>query len=43
MPLPTTRAVLPALTRFPFTGLFEYFEDFVAQIDAPKLDRLGIG
>jgi hypothetical protein len=43
MPLPTTRAVLPALTRFHFTGLFEYFEDFVAQIDAPQLDRLGIG
>ena len=43
MPLPNTRAVLPALIRFYFDGLSEYFEDFVAQIDAPQLDRLGIG
>ena len=43
MPLPTTCTVLPALTRFHFKGLCEYFEDFVAQIDAPQLDRLGIG
>lgn len=43
MPLPITRAVLPALIRFHFNGLSEYFEDFVAQIDAPQLDRLGIG
>ena len=37
-----TRTVLPALTRFLFDGLFEYFEDFVAQIDAPQLDFLHI-
>jgi hypothetical protein len=43
MPLPITRAVLPALIRFHFDGLSEYFEDFVALIDAPQLNRLGIG
>ena len=37
-----TRSVLPALTGFTFDGLFEYFEDFVAQIDAPQLDCLHI-
>jgi hypothetical protein len=37
-----TRTVLPALTRFFFDGPFEYFEDFVAQIDAPQLDYLHI-
>ena len=40
--LPSTRTVLPALTRFFFDGLFEYLEDFVAQIDAPQLDFLHI-
>ncbi|KAH9160961.1 hypothetical protein EDB89DRAFT_816493 [Lactarius sanguifluus] len=40
--LPTTRIVLPALTTFYFKGLFEYFEDFVAQIDTPQLDCLQI-
>ena len=39
---PTTRAVLPALTRFHFDGFFEYLEYFVAQIDAPQLDCFGI-
>ena len=43
MPLPITCAVFPALTHFHFNGLCEYFEDFVAQIDAPQLYRLGIG
>lgn len=37
-----TRIVLPSLTRFVFDGLFEYFEDFVAHIDAPQLDYLHI-
>jgi hypothetical protein len=37
-----TRTVLPALTRFLFDGLFEYIEDFVAQIDAPQLNYLHI-
>ncbi|KAH9066939.1 hypothetical protein EDB83DRAFT_2519255 [Lactarius deliciosus] len=40
--LPTTRTVLPALVRFLFKGLFEYFEDLVAQIDAPQLVSLRI-
>ncbi|KAH9066935.1 hypothetical protein EDB83DRAFT_2379801 [Lactarius deliciosus] len=40
--LPTTRIVLPALTTFSFKGLSEYFEDFVAQIDAPQLECLQI-
>ncbi|KAH9172988.1 hypothetical protein EDB89DRAFT_1962066 [Lactarius sanguifluus] len=40
--LPTTRAVLPALAHFSFSGFFEYLEHFVAQIDAPQLDCLGI-
>ncbi len=39
---PITRTVLPSLTRFCFDGLFEYFEDLVAQIDAPQLDDLEI-
>jgi hypothetical protein len=39
---PITRTVLPALTLFCFEGLLEYFEDFVAQIDAPQLDSFGI-
>jgi hypothetical protein len=37
-----TRTVLPALTRFLFDGVFEYIEDFVAQIDAPQLNYLHI-
>src|SRR6266702_2986049 len=41
-PPPITRTVLPALTYFHFGGLFKYLEDFVAQIDAPQLDRLRI-
>ncbi len=40
--LPITRTVLPALTRFYFHGHFGYFEDFVAQIDAPRLHCLHI-
>jgi hypothetical protein len=36
-PPPLTRAVLPALTDFDFHGVSEYFEDLVAQIDAPLL------
>ena len=41
-PPPFTRAVLPALTSLYFRGNSEYFEDFLAQIDAPLLKRLGI-
>ncbi|KAH8991642.1 hypothetical protein EDB86DRAFT_2935099 [Lactarius hatsudake] len=40
--LPITQTVLPALVRFYFKGLFEYFEDLVAQIDAPQLLSLRI-
>jgi len=39
---PITRTVLPALTIFYFDGFLEYLEHFVAQIDAPQLDGLGI-
>jgi len=34
---PITRTVLPSLSAFVFDGLFEYLEDFVAQIDTPWL------
>ncbi|KAH9040344.1 hypothetical protein EDB85DRAFT_128608 [Lactarius pseudohatsudake] len=37
-----TRTVLPSLTTFDFDGLFEYLEDFVAQIDTPQLKNLNI-
>lgn len=39
-PPPPTRLVLPALTTFDFRGVSEYLEDFVAQIDAPRLNRV---
>ncbi len=39
---PITRVVLPALTSLYFDGFFEYLEIFVAQIDTPLLDCLGI-
>jgi hypothetical protein len=39
---PQTRAVLPALTRFAFHGLNEYFETLAAQMDTPILKRLSI-
>ncbi len=41
-PPPFTRAVLPALTGLCFRGDSEYFDDFLARIDAPLLNRLGI-
>ena len=41
-PPPSTRSVLPILTRFSFKGVTEYLEDLVAHIDAPRLDRLEI-
>jgi hypothetical protein len=37
-----TRTVFPALTIICFQGPLEYFEDLVAQIDAPQLDYLNI-
>jgi hypothetical protein len=41
-PPPLTRVVLPSLTDFDFHGVSEYLEDFMAQIDAPLLHRVGI-
>ena len=37
-----TRTLLPVLTKLQFHGVVEYFEDLVARIDAPLLDRLHI-
>ena len=37
-PDPSMRVVLPALIEFAFWGHSEYLEDFVAQLDAPRLD-----
>jgi hypothetical protein len=39
-PFPPTHSVLPNLKNFQFKGVIEYFEVFVAQIDAPQLYRL---
>src|SRR6267142_269180 len=41
-PPPRTRMVLPALTQLFFCGVSEYFEDVVAQIDTPVLNRLNV-
>ena len=41
-PPPSTRSVLPILTRFWFKGATEYLEDFVACIDAPRLNDFRI-
>jgi hypothetical protein len=41
-PPPPTRTLLPSLTRMAFKGVNGYFEDIVAQIDAPLLDALTI-
>ena len=37
-----TRSVLLSLTTFGFSGFSEYLEDFVARIDAPRLNHLNI-
>jgi F-box-like len=42
-PPPSTRSVLPSLTRFFFKGVGEYLEDMVARIDVPQIERLSIG
>ena len=39
---PPTRAVLPSLTMLEFEGRKEYFEGFIAGIDAPLLDHLSM-
>ncbi len=36
---PPTRSILPALRRFWFKGTYEYLEDLVAGIDAPRCHR----
>ena len=41
-PPPSSRSVLPILTRFLFKGAAEYLEDLVARIDAPRLNSLRI-
>ena len=41
-PLPITRVILPALTRFQFIGISEYLEDLVAQIDCPELEYIAV-
>jgi hypothetical protein len=40
--LPPTRCVLPVLTSLTFRGGSEYLDQFVAHIDAPRLDYLDI-
>ena len=39
---PSTRSVLPILKYFEFKGVFEYLEDLVTDIDAPRLESLEI-
>ena len=39
---PPKRSILPALRCFLFKGVTEYFEEFVACIDTPQLDRIYI-
>jgi hypothetical protein len=39
-PFAPIRSVLPTLARFQFKGVIEYFEEFVARIDAPQLNWL---
>jgi len=41
-PPPSSRILLPVLTRLTFQGVSEYLEDLVAQIDAPQLQALSI-
>jgi hypothetical protein len=41
-PPPLTRLVIPALTRFQFNGVSEYFDDLVARIDTPRLNKLEV-
>ena len=41
-PPPLTHAALPSLTYLGFSGVSEYFEDFVARIDTPRLTWLNI-
>jgi F-box-like len=40
--LPPTRFILPTLTKFMFGGVYEYLEDLLARIDAPRLHSIRI-
>jgi hypothetical protein len=40
---PPIRVILPALSGFHYKGFSVYLEDFLAQIDAPQLNHVGIG
>jgi hypothetical protein len=42
LPPPSTRTILPALTRLHFKGVTEYLEDLVTQIDVPLLEYISI-
>ena len=39
---PPIRAILPSLTVFYYMGFSEYLEEFLAQIDTPRVDRVEI-
>ena len=41
-PPPSTRSVLPVLTKIQFKGVTEYLEDLVTRIDVPRLNQLNI-
>ncbi|KAH9169289.1 hypothetical protein EDB89DRAFT_2231385 [Lactarius sanguifluus] len=41
-PDPPMRTILPALTAFQYRGYSEYLEDFLVQIDTPRVDDLKI-
>ncbi|KAH9030277.1 hypothetical protein EDB83DRAFT_2420944, partial [Lactarius deliciosus] len=42
-PDPPMRVTLPALTSFHYKGHSKYLEDFLAQVDTPRVDDLRIG
>ena len=42
LPLPLTRSILPRLTEIRFKGGSEYLEEILAQLDAPRLNKLHI-
>ena len=42
LPAPVERTVLPSLRELTFSGVFEYLEDLVAQVDIPQLSLIYI-
>ena len=42
LPPPKRSSILPALNKFYFKGVTEYFEELVSRIDTPQLDELDI-